>query len=136
VAPVASAVVNGVGNTMTGLGSRYFRLLPRRLVERILPKSGTGPSEAARQRGFYKAETYTTTTSGARYVATIAQHGDPGYKATSVLLGESGLALALDRDGLSDLRGVLTPAAAMGDELLARLPAAGVSLETARLMPR
>ncbi|MDT5278245.1 MAG: hypothetical protein QOG95_5177, partial [Mycobacterium sp.] len=108
----------------------------RRLVERILPKSGTGPSEAARQRGFYKAETYTTTTSGARYVATIAQHGDPGYKATSVLLGESGLALALDRDALSDLHGVLTPAAAMGDALLARFPAAGVSLETARLMPR
>ena len=31
---------------------------------------------------------------------------------------------------LSDLRGVLTPAAAMGDALLARFPAAGVSLET------
>ena len=73
VAPVASAVVNGVGNTMTALGSRYFRLLPRRLVERVLPKPGTGPSEAARERGFYKAETYTTTTTGARYVATMAQ---------------------------------------------------------------
>ena len=67
------------------------------------------------------------------YRATMAQQGDPGYKATSVLLGESGLALALDRDRLSDLRGVLTPAAAMGDALLARLPAAGVSLETSRL---
>ena len=65
--------------------------------------------------------------------ATMSQQGDPGYKATSVLLGESGLALALDRDKLSDLRGVLTPAAAMGDALLARFPAAGVSLETARL---
>jgi len=75
----------------------------------------------------------TTTTSGARYVATIAQRGDPGYKATSVLLGESGLALALDRDKLSDLRGVLTPAAAMGDALLARFPKCGVSLHTARL---
>ena len=53
-----------------------------------------------------------------------------------MLLGESGLALALDRDALSDLRGVLTPAAAMGDALLARLPAAEVSLETARLMHR
>jgi short subunit dehydrogenase-like uncharacterized protein len=31
---------------------------------------------------------------------------------------------------------VLTPAAAMGNALLARFPAAGVSLETARLMPR
>ena len=63
----------------------------------------------------------------------MAQQGDPGYKATAVLLGESGLALALDRDKLSDLRGVLTPAAAMGDALLTRLPAAGVTLETERL---
>jgi short subunit dehydrogenase-like uncharacterized protein len=136
VAPVASAVVNAIGNVTTALGSRYFRLLPRRLVDRALPKPGTGPSEAARERGFYKAETYTTTTSGARYVANMAQRGDPGYKATAVLLGESGLALALDRDTLSELRGVLTPAAAMGDALLARLPAAGVSLATARLMHR
>jgi short subunit dehydrogenase-like uncharacterized protein len=136
VAPVASAVVNGVGNAVAGLGSRYFRLLPRRLVERVLPKPGTGPSAAARQRGYYKAETYTTTTSGARYIATIAQQGDPGYQATSVLLGESGLALAIDRDELSELRGVLTPAAAMGDALLARLSSAGVALETAKLAPR
>ncbi|MCV7049990.1 saccharopine dehydrogenase NADP-binding domain-containing protein [Mycobacterium heidelbergense] len=133
LAPVASAVVSGVGNAMFGLGSRYFRLLPRRLVERIVPKPGTGPSAAARERGYYRAETYTATTGGARYVARIEQRGDPGYKATSVLLGECGLALALDRDKLSDLRGVLTPAAAMGDALLARFPAAGVSLRTERL---
>ena len=36
-------------------------------------------------------------------------------------------------DRLSDLRGVLTPAAAIGDALLARFPGAGVSLETVRL---
>jgi short subunit dehydrogenase-like uncharacterized protein len=132
-ASAASAIVTGAGNAMFGLGGRYFRLLPRRLVERLVPKPGTGPSQAARERGYYEAETYTATTTGARYVATIAQQGDPGYKATSVLLGESGLALALDRDKLSELRGVLTPAAAMGDALLARLPAAGVSLQTRRL---
>jgi short subunit dehydrogenase-like uncharacterized protein len=133
VAPVASAVVTGVGNAMFGLGSRYFRLLPRRLVERIVPKPGTGPSAAARERGYYKVETYTTTTTGARYVARMEQRGDPGYKATSVLLGESALALAFDRDALSDLRGVLTPASAMGEALLARFPGAGVSLQTERL---
>ncbi|MDT5265558.1 MAG: hypothetical protein QOI90_2184 [Mycobacterium sp.] len=132
-APVTSAGLTGALHATFGLGSRFFRVLPRRLVERVLPKPGTGPSEKARERGYYKAETYTTTTSGARYVATIAQRGDPGYKATSVLLGESGLALALDRDKLSDLRGVLTPAAAMGDALLARFPKCGVSLHTARL---
>jgi short subunit dehydrogenase-like uncharacterized protein len=133
VAPVASAVATGVGTAVTGLGSRYLDKVPEKLVERILPKSGSGPSERTRKRGHYTVETYTTTTTGARYRATMSQNGDPGYKATSVLLGESGLALALDRDRLSDLRGVLTPAASMGDALLARFPAAGVSLETARL---
>ena len=131
--PMISAVAAGASAATFGLGTRFFRLLPRRVVERIAPKPGTGPSEKSRERGYYKVETYTTTTTGARYVATMGQQGDPGYKATSVLLGESGLALALDRDKLSDLRGVLTPAAAMGDALLERLPKAGVSLHTARL---
>lgn len=133
VAPVAAAVVTGLSNAVFGLGSRYFRLLPRKLVERVAPKPGTGPSAKARERGFYKVETYTTTTSGARYVAYMEQRGDPGYKATSVMLGECGLALAKDRDKLSDLHGVLTPAAAMGDALLARFPHAGIELRTERL---
>jgi short subunit dehydrogenase-like uncharacterized protein len=133
VAPVAAAMATG-GNAATfGLGTRYFNWLPSGLVERIAPKPGTGPGERTREQGHYTVETYTTTTTGARYRATMSQKGDPGYKATSVLLGESGLALALDRDRLSDLRGVLTPAAAMGDALMARLPAAGVSLETSLL---
>ena len=132
-APVAAAMAAGGNAATMALGSRYFNRLPSRLVERIAPKPGTGPSERAREQGHYTVETYTTTSTGARYRATMSQKGDPGYKATSVLLGESGLALALDRDRLSDLRGVLTPAAAMGDALIARFPAAGVSLETTRL---
>jgi short subunit dehydrogenase-like uncharacterized protein len=133
IAPVTSAVMTGFGNAMFGLGSRFFHRVPRGLVERVLPKPGSGPSEKTRERGFYKVEAYTTTTSGARYVARMEQRGDPGYKATSVLLGECALALAKDRDKLSDLHGVLTPAAAMGDALLSRLPAAGVSLQMDRL---
>lgn len=133
LAPLGAAVVTGAVNATFGFGSRYFRLLPRGLVNHVVPKPGTGPSAAARERGYYRVETYTTTTGGARYVARMQQRGDPGYQATSVLLGECGLALALDRDTLSELRGVLTPAAAMGDALLARLPAAGVTLQTERL---
>ncbi|HVQ99828.1 MAG TPA: saccharopine dehydrogenase NADP-binding domain-containing protein, partial [Mycobacterium sp.] len=67
IAPVGSALVTGVGNAVFVLGSRYFRLLPRRLVERVVPKPGTGPSATQRERGYYKAETYTTTTTGSRY---------------------------------------------------------------------
>ncbi|MCG5432477.1 saccharopine dehydrogenase NADP-binding domain-containing protein [Mycobacterium sp. MYCO198283] len=132
-APALSAAVSGVGIAAFALGSRFFRYLPRAVVERVTPASGSGPSERARERGYYRAATYTTTSTGARYRAEIAQRGDPGYKATAVLLGESGLALALDRDRLADRYGVLTPAAAMGDALLARLPDAGVSLSVTRL---
>jgi short subunit dehydrogenase-like uncharacterized protein len=133
VAPVTAALAAGGNTAVMALGSRFLDKVPEQLIERVLPKPGTGPSESTRERGHYTVETYTTTTTGARYRTTMSQKGDPGYKATSVLLGESGLALALDRDRLSDLRGVLTPAAAMGDALLARFPAAGVSLETVRL---
>jgi short subunit dehydrogenase-like uncharacterized protein len=133
VAPVTSAMATGGLAATFGLGNRYLKFLPRRLVERIAPAPGTGPSESLRERGHYTIETYTTTTTGARYRTTVAQQGDPGYQATSVLLGESGLALAVDREKLSALTGVLTPAAAMGDALMERLPAAGVRLDTVRL---
>ncbi|MGV0814367.1 trans-acting enoyl reductase family protein [Mycolicibacterium boenickei] len=132
-APLAAAVVTGSNAFTLGVGGRYFNRLPSGLVERLAPKPGTGPSERTRERGHYRVETYTTTTSGARYVTSMAQQGDPGYQATAVLLGECGLALATDRDALSDHRGVLTPVAAMGDALLTRLPAAGVSLDTTAL---
>lgn len=133
-APVASAIVTGALAAAVYLGNRYFRCLPRQLVGLIAPKPGAGPSDAARKRGHYTVETYTTTTTGARYMATFGQNCD-AYQGTAVMLAESGLALALDRDRLSGLRGVLTPAAAMGDALLARLAAAGVATGTTRLTP-
>ncbi|BBX01689.1 enoyl-ACP reductase [Mycolicibacterium moriokaense] len=132
-APVVAALATAGNVAAMELGSRYFRRIPRSLIDRIAPKPGTGPSERVRENGRYTVETYTTTTTGAHYRARFSQRGDYGYKATSVLLGECGLALAFDRDRLSDLRGVLTPAAAMGDALLARFPAAEVLLETTRL---
>jgi short subunit dehydrogenase-like uncharacterized protein len=96
-----------------------------------MPPSDTGYN--AGSRGYYKVETYTTTTRGARYVATMTQQGDPGYAATAAMVGESAITLACQRDRLSDRMGVLTPVAAMGDALLAGLPAAGVTINTARL---
>jgi short subunit dehydrogenase-like uncharacterized protein len=133
-APIVAAMTNTAIMSASRYGGRYLQLLPPGLVERVTPASGTGFDQGS--RGRYKVETYTTTTSGARYVATIAQRGDPGYGATAVMLGQSAMILAFDREQLSDRRGVLTPVAAMGDALLARLPAAGVSIDTARLPRR
>lgn len=100
-APLAAAAMTGANAAMRGLGARFFKFLPRTLVDRAVPAPGAGPSEQARERGHYTVETYTSTDGGARYRATFAQQGDPGYKATAVLLGESALALALDRGQLS-----------------------------------
>ena len=53
----------------------------------------------------------------------------PGYAATSVMLGETALALALDEDRLPRRAGSLTPATALGGVLVERLRAAGHTYE-------
>ncbi|AQT81427.1 enoyl-ACP reductase [Mycolicibacterium litorale] len=130
-APLVGAMFNAGIATASRFGGHYLRLLPTGLVDRMTPAPGTGNDMGV--RGHYRVETYATTTTGRRYRTTIAQAADPGYSATAVLAGESALGLVLDRDRLPDRHGVLTPAAAMGDVLLERLPAAGVGLETVGL---
>jgi short subunit dehydrogenase-like uncharacterized protein len=101
----------------------------------LLPAPGRGPSERTRRTGYFRIQIHTRTSAGARYLATIAAQGDPGYAATSVTLGETALCLALDRDQLPDHAGVLTPATAMGAALAARLRSAGHTLATQRITP-
>ncbi|MFR9801116.1 saccharopine dehydrogenase family protein [Pseudonocardia sp. RS010] len=99
----------------------------RALLERVLPKPGTGPSEQARAKGFFRHVLTGTTTDGRTVTATVAGSGDPGYSATAVMLGESALCLALD--DLPDRSGSLTPATAMGHTLIERLREAGHTYE-------
>ncbi|MED5802323.1 saccharopine dehydrogenase NADP-binding domain-containing protein [Gordonia sp. Z-3] len=132
--PGVSTVTAGAVAVGTGvfLGAMSFGPT-RKLLDRLLPKPGEGPSEKAREKGSFVTETYTTTPSGRRYRSTMRMSGDPGYKATAVMLGESALSLALERDRLSPLTGVLTPAAAMGEVLTRRLQDAGATLEAVEL---
>ncbi|MFT4201918.1 saccharopine dehydrogenase family protein [Gordonia sp. (in: high G+C Gram-positive bacteria)] len=124
--PVVSAIASAAVAGGLGIGMGLMALRPTRaLLDRVLPKPGTGPSEKARDKGHFTTQTFTTTSSGRRYRSEMVAQGDPGYKATAVMLGESALALALDRDKLPDRSGVLTPAVAMGDVLVDRLNAAG-----------
>ncbi len=106
----------------------------RFVLDRVLPKPGSGPSERTQQSGHFTMDVFTTTTTGARYTARFRAKGDPGYAATAVMLGESALALALDRDALPKVEGgVLTPATAIGDALVDRLRTAGVEITARRL---
>ncbi|MEV0341928.1 saccharopine dehydrogenase NADP-binding domain-containing protein [Nocardia sp. NPDC050713] len=129
---VAAGMAGGIVATMA-TGALLSRVSAgRKLLDRVLPKPGTGPSEEARRSGWFTMKTYARTTSGAKYVATFAGQGDPGYQATAVMLGEAGLCLAFDTDKQPELAGILTPAAAMGDALTDRLRAAGMTIEVER----
>jgi short subunit dehydrogenase-like uncharacterized protein len=110
----------------------------RAMLAQLLPAPGQGPGERTRRTGFFRIQIHTRTSAGARYVGTIGARGDPGYAATSVMLGETALCLALDRDQLPDRAGVLTPATAMGAALAARLRSAGHTLATRQItqLPR
>ncbi|MBF6163848.1 saccharopine dehydrogenase NADP-binding domain-containing protein [Streptomyces gardneri] len=133
VAPlVAAGVAGGIVAGLTAGALLSRAAAGRKLLDRVLPKPGTGPSEEARKSGWFTMKTFAHTTSGAKYVATFSGAGDPGYQATAVLLGESGLCLAFDTGKQPELAGILTPAAAMGDALTDRLRAAGMTITVER----
>ena len=127
---LASLTKVGLGALVAGLSLPPTRFL----LDRLLPKPGDGPSEKARRAGHLTVDIFTTTTTGARYKARFKVQGDPGYAATAVMLGEAGLALALNRDALPPSGGgVLTPATGIGDAYVERLRAAGIEVSATRI---
>lgn len=125
----ASAIAGGVGALAAGLSVGPVRAV----LDRVLPSPGDGPSESQRDHGFFRIEIHARTSSGARYLCRVAAQGDPGYKATAVMFGESSLCLALDGPALPPRAGVLTPATAMGEVLVKRLQQAGQTFEVQRV---
>lgn len=121
----AAAITGGVGALFAGMALPPTRFL----MDKVLPAPGEGPSEATREKGFFAHDTHAHTASGKHLVCRVRAQGDPGYKATAVMLGESVLSLALD--DLPGGGGVLTPATAMGETLVDRLRAAGHTYEIA-----
>ena len=121
----AGAIVAALGGLVAGMSFGPTR----KLLDKVLPSPGEGPSEKTQQRGFYEIAIHGRTTSGRRFVSRVVQKGDPGYAATALLLGESALCLALDADRLPQGGGVLTPATAMGDVLIERLRVSGVTID-------
>ncbi len=124
-APAAAALTLGTGGVAAGLAVPPVR----RLLDRVLPKAGTGPDEASRRDGYFSARLHALTTSGRVVEAKVSATGDPAYAATARMLGESALAFVLDRDRLPDRAGVLTPATALGEVLVERLRVAGMTLQ-------
>jgi short subunit dehydrogenase-like uncharacterized protein len=112
------------GNLMTltlgALATGIYFMPTRRLLRRfILPRPGEGPDEKARENGFFNLMQIGTLPDGEIIRTRITGDRDPGYGSTSKMLAEAAVCLA--KDDLGSPGGVLTPAFAMGEALLARL---------------
>ena len=129
VAAVAAAALSAgaaVSQAALGLGP------VRSLAARLAPAPGAGPSEASMDGGSFRCEWIGTSASGHVVRGRMADQGDPGNRATTKMLCEAALALALQLDELPGGRthgGLLTPASGLGDVLVQRLRLAGMTLQ-------
>jgi short subunit dehydrogenase-like uncharacterized protein len=117
----AAAVALGAGAIMA---TAQVPPLRNFLLGRI--KQGEGPDEARRAKSWFSVD-FVGEGDG-RTVHTRVRGGDPGYGETSKMLAESALCLAFDDNPKTS--GSVTTAQAMGDNLTARLIAAGIRFET------
>lgn len=102
----------------------------RDLLKSMLPKPGEGPSPEAQRNGYFHIELLARHPSDRSQDlrAHVKGDRDPGYGSTAKMLSECAVCLA--QDDLPVGGGFWTPASAMGDALLERLPAnAGVTFE-------
>ena len=94
------------------------------------PKPGEGPSKEEREAGFYDLVFIAEGPDGRTVRARVKGDMDPGYGSTSKMLAEAALALAFDVSRQAAPGGCWTPASAMGETLLKRLPShAGITIE-------
>ena len=85
-----------------------------------LPKPGEGPSREERENGFFDL-LLVGKGGGAEVRARVRGDRDPGYGATSRMLGESAVCLARDAGDPGVPGGFWTPASSMGTRLIDRL---------------
>ena len=94
----------------------------RKLAAVLLPSPGDGPTPAQQESGHFELFFHgLAPAAGVSLSVRVSGDRDPGYGATSRMLGESAVCLA--SDGLTADGGFYTPAAAMAAPLLVRLRA-------------
>ena len=124
----AASLCIGMGVSQAVMGFS----LARRLAARVAPKPGQGPSAASMDNGWYRCELVGRSANGHRMRGRVSDRGDPGNRATTRMVCEAALCLALEYERLPGgpgLGGVLTPASALGQVLVDRLRGAGMTLE-------
>ena len=120
----AASFAGGIGALLAGLAFDPTR----RLIEKRLPSPGEGPSQEARDNGFFTLR-LVALGDGKVVRGLVADQRDPGYSSTAVMLAESALCLVLEGAELDAPGGIRTPASTMGMRLVDRLGAAGLRFE-------
>jgi len=101
----------------------------RAVLKRFLPESGQGPTRAQREAGFFNIVIAGETADGQRLRARVRGDRDPGYGATSRMIGETAVLLG-ETPRETTPGGFWTPSTALGETLVQRLAEhAGVTFE-------
>ncbi|MEM1414188.1 MAG: saccharopine dehydrogenase NADP-binding domain-containing protein [Myxococcota bacterium] len=125
----AVALTAGLGGFLASVQIDPIRKL---FASRVLPKPGEGPSEEAREAGFFVSRLVARGDKDGQEITVrgkVRGEKDPGYGETAKMLGESALCLAFDEATLPEAAGCLTPATGMGRVLTERLRRAGMTFE-------
>ncbi len=94
--------------------------LLKKLLDNKMPKPGEGPDEETRKKGFFVFSFFAVANNQETLKVTLSCKEDPGYGATSKMLAECAICLALEEESSHNF-GVITPSVAMGNCLLERL---------------
>ncbi|MEM9195323.1 MAG: saccharopine dehydrogenase NADP-binding domain-containing protein [Myxococcota bacterium] len=90
-------------------------------------RPGQGPSRAEREKAWFDVRFIGK--GGGEEITTRVAGGDPGYGETAKMAAESAICLACDDEQTPEAAGVITTAEAMGNRLIDRLQAAGITFE-------
>ena len=102
---------------------RAYRYGPIRAVlnATVLPAAGQGPSRKSRDEGEFEFHFIARTRSEHRLMLAVSGDRDPGYGASSRMIGEVAVCLAEDLPKSTLCGGFWTPGAAIADKIIPRL---------------
>jgi short subunit dehydrogenase-like uncharacterized protein len=105
---------------------RFQRQALRTLLQRLVPKPGSGPSEKALDAIGYELEVRARGQHGARFRGRVVAQGHPGYRSTPEMAVCAGLGLADGTLGQGTPSGIVSPALGLGPAAVEAMAPAGV----------
>lgn len=115
-------------------GSKVFEAIlgsgfGRWMIKPLLPPPGAGPDEKTMNEGFFELTLIGHADDGRQVRGILKGKGDPGNRVTVKCLCESAFVLASAGEAVPGAGGILTPVSGLGDALVPRMAAAGITFE-------